>query len=460
MKEAGLGWRTLVAAVVVGAFAVLAVVAAPGGVAGAPVAEGRPLAAAAAATDGVPTEQQVQDLVGLTCAAVRKDVKGAFAAIDAGEAPYKDPSNAQLYAFVYDTRVTLISTPDATTRGQNMSGRPDATGKYFRDEIVAGALEGGSGWVTYVYKQPEKTGLFQKATFYRLTSGSDGKQYVVCAGRYLGEYTGPVASTTSATLADVQVFVKDAVAYAKRVGKAQALETFTAAGGDFHKGELYIYAYDYKGDVIAHGGDPSLVGKNLWTMTDPNGVKVIQRLTGLASSGGGWLYFTWPNPATGEAQAAKLGYVLPVDKGWFLGSGTYGPAAQQPPTTAVVRSFVDQAYAYARVHGRKAALAEFNRKDGSFYRAELYIFAYDRKGRCLSLPNQPELVGTDRWDYRDRNGKYVVREMVKIAKGPGRGWLHYQYANPAQGYAIQDKSSYVRDIGGTWLIGAGTYRPD
>ena len=425
--------------------------------------QGPPAAAGpvARAADGVPTEQQVTDLVSLTCTAVGRDVQGTFAAIDAGEAPYRDPADAQLYVFVYDTQVTLIATPDAAVRGQNMSGRPDATGKYFRDEIVAGALEHGSGWVTYVYKQPDRTGLFQKATYYRLADGSDGRQYVVCAGRYLGEYTGPVdPGAGSATLADVQTFVKGAVAYAKQVGKEQALAAFTAAGGDFHKGELYIYAYDYDGNVIAHGGDPSLVGKNLWKMTDPDGVKVIQRLTGLSRSGGGWLYFTWPNPATGEEQAAKLGYVLPVDGTWFLGSGTYGPAAQKPPSKTEVKSFVEQARAYIRVHGKKAALREFNRKDGTFYRAELYIFAYDMKGKCLSLPNQPELVGTDRWDYRDRNGKYVVRQLVKVARGPGRGWVEYQYANPSQGYAIQDKSSYVLGVGGTWLIGAGTYRPD
>lgn len=457
MKHARRAGRTLGAVLLAGALVAFAATVVPRGLAAAGPAGGP----AVAASGGVPTEQQVVALVELTCDAVGRDVQGTFAAIDGGRAPYVDPLEPQLYAFVYDTAVRLVSTPDATTRGQDMSGRPDATGTYFRDEIVAGALEQGSGWVSYVYKQPGKDGLYQKATYYRLADGSDGRQYVVCAGRYLGEYTGPVSpASSSPTLADVQAFVKDAVAYAKQAGRKKALKAFTAAGGAFHKGELYIYAYDYNGHVLAHGGDPSLVGRDLWKMKDPDGVRVIQQLTRLARSGGGWLYYRWPDPATGEKQAPKLGYVLPVGRDWFLGSGTYGPAAVAPPSRAEVRTFVDRAFAYAREHGKDAAVAEFNKKGGAFFRGELYVFAYDLNGLCLSLPNQPELVGTNRWDYRDRNGKYVVRELVKVARDPGRGWVEYQYANPSQGYAVQDKSSYVRGVDGAWLIGAGTYRPD
>jgi hypothetical protein len=44
---------------------------------------------------------------------------------------------------------------------------------------------------------------------------------------------------------------------------ATALKVFTQAGGDFHQGRLYIYAYDFSGTVIAHGGDATLVGKDL-----------------------------------------------------------------------------------------------------------------------------------------------------------------------------------------------------
>ena len=330
MSAFGMVWRRLVVIAAIGGLLVL-----PAAAGFASSAEARPLAQAPSST--AISEQQVVDLVDLTRKALSKDTPRTLTAINAGQTPYVDPATPQLYAFVYDSTVTLVATPDPDVRGQNMSGRPDAVGKYFRDEIVAGALENGSGWVTYVYKEPGQAGLFQKETYYRPADGTDGKQYVVCAGRYLGPYTDtPI--TASPTQADVQVFVKKAVASAQAHGKEAALATFTAPGGDFHQGELYIYAYDYEGTVIAHGGDPTLVGKNLIGMTDPNGVPVIKDLVGLAEKGGGWLYYTWPNPAHGGVQEPKLGYVLPVDRTWFLGSGTYGPAAQQPPTCLLYTS--------------------------------------------------------------------------------------------------------------------------
>lgn len=146
----------------------------------------------------------------------------------------------------------------------------------------------------------------------------------------------PTAAPTSASAsaqtpdrAEVKTFVKQAKAYAKANGKRAALATFTQSGGPFHQGELYIYAYDFDGTVIAHGGDPDLVGRNLMDMTDSNGVKVIEELAALARSGSGWLEYTWPNPQHANAEEPKLGYVEKVNDNWFLGSGVYPAQAKR-----------------------------------------------------------------------------------------------------------------------------------
>ena len=140
-----------------------------------------PSAGGAAITPG-----QVQQLVDTTCRAIAKDAPATLEAISDGAAPYKDPANPSLYAFVYTPDVTLVATPDDTTRGQNMRGKTDAAGKPFRDILVKDALASGSGWITYVYKDPGRPGLFLKATYYQAVTGSDGVRYVVCAGRYAG----------------------------------------------------------------------------------------------------------------------------------------------------------------------------------------------------------------------------------------------------------------------------------
>ncbi len=121
----------------------------------------------------------------------------------------------------------------------------------------------------------------------------------------------------------VTPFVEEAVAYARENGREKALAEFSDPNGSFKRGELYIYAYDFQGNVLGHGGDQSLIGKNLIDYTDPNGVKVIQGLIAVAETGEGWFTYTWNNPQTGK-QEMKLGYVMRVDDTWWLGSGTYG----------------------------------------------------------------------------------------------------------------------------------------
>ncbi|MCX6008137.1 MAG: ABC transporter substrate-binding protein, partial [Chloroflexi bacterium] len=90
-----------------------------------------------------------------------------------------------LYVYVFDKYVTEVANADnAAAVGRNFVGVPDMAGKLFRDDIVDHALMNGSGWEDYVFTLPGKIGLFYKTAYYKLVTGSDGKQYVVCAGRY------------------------------------------------------------------------------------------------------------------------------------------------------------------------------------------------------------------------------------------------------------------------------------
>jgi len=131
------------------------------------------------------------------------------------------------------------------------------------------------------------------------------------------------APAPSVTRAEVTAFVNEAVAFAKENGKEAALKAFMDRDGRFVRGQLYIFAYDFSGTVISHGGQADLVGKNLIDMKDPNGVMVIRELVTLARGDGGWLDYAWPNPLHGNAVEAKAGYVRKVDDTWFLGSGLY-----------------------------------------------------------------------------------------------------------------------------------------
>ncbi|MDT8357903.1 MAG: transporter substrate-binding domain-containing protein [Methanomicrobiaceae archaeon] len=133
----------------------------------------------------VTSDAEVMALVNLTAEATEQDAQGTFQRINAGEAPYLDPENPARYVFVFDTDlVTVANADNPPSVGTSFEGLTDVTGKAFRDEIRSGALQNGTGWVEYVFLDPEESGLYYKKTYYRLVQGSDGQQYIVCSGKY------------------------------------------------------------------------------------------------------------------------------------------------------------------------------------------------------------------------------------------------------------------------------------
>lgn len=131
------------------------------------------------------TDAEVINLVNTTAEAIEKNASDAFRRINAQEPPYRDPKDPALYAFVYDTNVTIVAHADNILLvGVSYKGKTDISGKAFRDRIVAGALANGTGWEEYIYINPVEAGLYYKTTYYRLTRGSDGNLYIVSSGNY------------------------------------------------------------------------------------------------------------------------------------------------------------------------------------------------------------------------------------------------------------------------------------
>ncbi|MCX6678047.1 MAG: transporter substrate-binding domain-containing protein [Methanothrix sp.] len=131
------------------------------------------------------TDEKVIRLVNFTLSCIESDAPGTFKKISAGEHPFKDKDDPALYVFVYDTEINMVAHADNPQLvGMNFMGKVDVSGKKFGDEIVAGAIRSRTGWVDYIDTNPAESGLYYKTTYYKLTRGSDGKQYVVCCGKY------------------------------------------------------------------------------------------------------------------------------------------------------------------------------------------------------------------------------------------------------------------------------------
>lgn len=138
------------------------------------------------------------------------------------------------------------------------------------------------------------------------------------------------------------------------------------------------------------------------------------------------------------------------------GFDRYHPEKHDEITKEQLRGFVQEAIAFARIYGKKAAIKEFMDKKGIFQRGELYIFAYDFKCRVVSHGANPNWVGNDYSRLKDPTGKLIIQEMVKIIKAGRYGWIKYKWFHPAT-KKITPKLGYVEQVDETWWLGSGIY---
>ncbi len=133
---------------------------------------------------GAATSEEVVQLVDQTSGDIAQNIYHTLAKINKGEHPYRNKDNPSLYAFVLDTDLNLIAHFKTSIVGRNQKGKPDVKGKLFRDEFLAVALKDGTGWVDYWFENPKTKKLAHKNTYVQLAKGSDGKDYIVCSGKY------------------------------------------------------------------------------------------------------------------------------------------------------------------------------------------------------------------------------------------------------------------------------------
>lgn len=90
-----------------------------------------------------------------------------------------------------------------------------------------------------------------------------------------------------------------------------------------------------------------------------------------------------------------------------------------------------------------------------------YIFMTNYEGVMLAIQFQPEKRGISQIAMQDVNGKYLIQEIIKIAKSKaGKGFVDYYYLPPGR-VVQQKKVSYIVGIP-EWdaYIGTGMYTED
>lgn len=97
--------------------------------------------------------------------------------------------------------------------------------------------------------------------------------------------------------------VEKGVAHIGAVGLAQALKDFSVKKGAWIDGELYLFALDKNGVILAHAANRGMIGVNMTQIQDANGKEFVREMLNVASGEGkGWVEYLWTNPVSGKLE--------------------------------------------------------------------------------------------------------------------------------------------------------------
>ena len=283
---------------------------------------------------------------------------------------------------------------------------------------------------------------------------------------------------------DIRAFVQCAAEYLQDNGTEEAYRAFHE-DERWRSGQFYVFASTIPApgeDVLSilFPTNESQEGQYFGTIIDGFGNDYFKELARIMDNfGEGWIYYSFPNPATGRDEP-KVSYLVEAD--WngmraYLGAGIY---LHDLPGTCHV---ADVNAALLAAEPNPDRLREFVRcaalmveQNGYFAAAELgsaprwragpvYAFGLDEMGTQFFTGNPVRVNGQERpeWgDVRDPAGPFGGRDVVSVAQAFGETFLYYDAFNPASG-RIQRKVAFVRRAmaqGKPVLIGSGYYLPD
>ena len=127
------------------------------------------------------------------------------------------------------------------------------------------------------------------------------------------------------TRTDLYDLVDHAVTSAKTDGKEKTLARINNRGGQFVQGDLFVWAEDFNGTVLADPYWKEGVGKNWMTYSDPYGAQTTVVSINAIKSGTGFTHTMFPETSGGRTGSVpKLVYMKAVDDTWWIGGGIYG----------------------------------------------------------------------------------------------------------------------------------------
>ncbi len=106
--------------------------------------------------------------------------------------------------------------------------------------------------------------------------------------------------------------------------------------------------------------------------------------------------------------------------------------------------------------GADKAYAEISDPSGPFVDRELYITVTGPDGTMLANGANKSLIGVNRMNTKDADGKAFIKERMELAKDNPSFWQSYKYPNPVT-KKVEPKQMYCERLDATAVCG-GIYQ--
>ncbi len=295
------------------------------------------------------------------------------------------------------------------------------------DPLIKDMLETGKkgGRMSFLWNNGYQTVYVQNVI-------KDGKKYILGCGFYPenDEFT-------------TKQLVKTAVAYFYQNGKEATFALISNPSGPFVKGDIYMFAWDFEGESVAHGQNFALVGQNRLTLQDARGAFVLQDLLKVArTKGKGWTKYIWRNET--KRSYVEIVRDTKTQKEYIISAGYYPDI-----NLGTVKTYVHKAIRYLKANGSRLAFGEFSSAVGEFAQGGLGIFVFDHDGKNLANGETPSFVGQNLIKMTS-HGRFFVKDMIDLAIKNGSALVSYMSRN-ANAVAYVE---HVETPDGKFIIGA------
>ena len=437
-----------------------------------------------------PSPDRLRELV--RCAARLVESKGFFAT---NELTYSSRWNeGPVYAFGTDATGVQIYSGEAPGTDGGLGEFGDAMGMFLGRDIFRPALAFGETFLLYMDEHPESGREQRKVAFVKRVL-AQGVPILVGSGYYLPESRSiddglpscadkSVAAGTIRTHEDIEAFVLCAREYALSNGAAEAARAFRE-DERWKSGPYYVYVtrVPMQGKLTLTIVHPNREreGRSWGPLIDVLGNDFFLEEGRLARDfGGGWVYYSFLNPALGQVEY-KASYNVVIDD-WdgapaVIGAGLYPhdllgncPPDQVSAATVAAEGTPERLMEFVRcaahqLEGNGYMATAALTVDPRWSSGSVYTFGMDLSGIQTFSGNPVRVNGRELREWGDPmspSGQLRGRNVIGPAAAFGESFLYYEALNPATGRS-QRKVAFVKLVtaqGTPVLVGSGYYLPD